>query len=221
VYARALRNREGRYPTTSSDREALEHARAAVLAIGEDFRRTAGPALDAALRWRLESLVQARAGWFDAMKPEVQAAFRAAADRAITLAVAEIDRRLADDELWLDPLTAPGLTGATQEPWSSDRPEWFIGIARLLSPRKRGPDLGDLDEPRNRVWVALRSAAKPLDPVLEEFGLPPGEAPGIGGGSYGLAPPSAPQLDSSGTLARLWKRYRAAYARYRMLLPDP
>lgn len=193
----------------------------AVLAIGEEFRRTAGPALDAALRWRLESLVQARTGWFEAMKPEVQAAFRAAAERAITLAVAEMDRRLADDELWLDPLTAPGLAQSPEHRWSGDRPEWFIGIARLLSPRKRGPDLGELDDPRNRVWVALLSTAKPLDPVLEEFGLRPAEAPGIGGGSYGLAPPSAPQLDPSGTLARLWKRYRAAYARYRMLLPDP
>lgn len=192
-----------------------------MVAIGEEFRRTAGPALDAALRWRLESLVQARAGWFEAMKPEVQAAFRAAAGRAVTLAVAEIDHRLADDELWLDPLTAPGLAGGLERGWSSDRPDWFIGIARLLAPRKRGPELGDLDDPRNRVWVALRSAAKPLDPVLEEFGLRPTEATGIGGGGYGLAPPSAPQLDSSGTLARLWKRYRAAYARYRMLLPDP
>jgi hypothetical protein len=192
-----------------------------VLVIGEEFRRTACPALDAALRWRLDSLVHARAAWFEAMKPEVQVAFRAAAGQAVTVAVAEVDRRLADDEIWLDPLTAPRLAGAPEHRWSSDRPEWFIGIARLLAPRKRGPDLGDLDDPRNRVWVALLSAAKPLDPVLEEFGLRPAGAPGIGGGSYGLAPPSVPQLDSSGTLSRLWKRYRAAYARYRMLLPDP
>jgi hypothetical protein len=192
-----------------------------VLAIGAEFRRTAAPALDAALGWRLESLVQARAEWFGAMKPEVQIAFRAAAGQALALAVAEIDRRLADDELWLDPLTAPGLARAREQGWNSDLPEWFIGIVRLLSPKKTGPELGDLDDPGNRVWVALLSAAKPLDPVLEEFGLPPAQAPDIGGGNYGLAPPSAPQLDSSGTLARLWKRYRAAYARYRMLLPDP
>lgn len=192
-----------------------------MLAIGEEFRRSATPALDDVLRWRLESLVQARAGWFEALKPEVQAAFHASAERAITLAIAEVDRRLADDELWLDPLTAPGLAESLEHPWSSDRPGWFIGISRMLSPRKRAPDLGDLDDPRNRVWVALRSVAKPLDPVFEEFGLRPAESPSIGGGSYGLAPPSAPQLDSSGTLARLWKRYRTAYARYRMLLPDP
>ena len=192
-----------------------------MLAIGAEFRRTAGPALDAALRWRIESLVQARAEWYEAMKPEVQVAFRAAAGQAVTLSVAEIDRRLADEEIWLDPLTAPGLAGASKHRWSGDRPDWFIGVARLLPPRKRGPDLGDLDDPGNRVWVALLSAAKPLDPVLEEFGLRPADVPEIGGGNYGLAPPSAPQLDSSGTLSRLWKRYRAAYARYRMLLPDP
>jgi hypothetical protein len=169
----------------------------------------------------MESLVQARAEWFGAMKPEVQVAFRAAAQRAVTLAVAEIDRRLADDELWLDPLTAPGLGREPEHGWESDLPVWLIGIVRLLSPRKRGPELGDLDDPANRVWVALASAAKPLDPVLEEFGFRPAEAPDIGGGSYGLAPPSAPQLDSSGRLVRLWKRYRAAYASYRALLPDP
>jgi hypothetical protein len=191
------------------------------LAIGAEFRRTAVPALDAALRWRLESLIQARAGWFGTLKPEVQDAFRAAAGQAVTLAVAEIDRRLADDELWLDPLTAPGLAQEPHHAWEPDLPGWLVGIVRLLAPKQRGSEVGDLDDPRNRVWVALLSAAKPLDPVLEEFGLVPAEVPDIGGGSYGLAPPSAPQLDSSGTLARLWKRYRAGYARYRMLLPDP
>jgi hypothetical protein len=213
--------REREVPTTSSDREALERARTAVLAIGAEFRRAAAPALDAALSWRLESLVQASPGWFGAMKPEVQVAFRAAADHAVTLAVAEIDRRLDDDELWLDPVTAPGLVRSAQHGWDGDLPEWLIGIVRLLAPKKREPELGDLDDPGNRVWVALVSAAKPLDLVLGEFGLRPAEAPDIGGGSYGLAPPSAPQLDSTGTLVRLWKRYRAAYATYRTLLPDP
>jgi len=69
------------------------------------------------------------------------------------------------------------------------------------------------------VWILFLAAAKPLDPVLEEFGLSPSVIPNLGGGNYGLGPRNAAQLDPSGTLARLWNRYRIAYEQYRALLP--
>jgi hypothetical protein len=206
--------------TNSDDLAALEGARADVRAIATEFRRAAGPAIGASLHGRLQALVDAEAEWFEAIEPAAQAAFRAAAERAIALAVAEVERRLADEDLWLDPLTAPGWVPATQSAWSTELPEWVIGFLRLFSSKDTGPRLGELDDPANRVWILFLAAAKPLDPVLEEFGLPPSEIPNLGGGNYGLAPRSAAQLDPSGTLSRLWKRYRAAFASYRTLLPD-
>jgi hypothetical protein len=203
--------------TKSEDRAAVEGARAEIRAIAGEFDRAAGPATEAALHWRLEALVQAEAHWFEAIEPDAQAAFRDAADRAIVLAAAEVERRLGDEELWFDPLTAPGLGPATETGWNSELPEWLIGIFRRFSRAETGHRPGELDDPANRVWVVFLSAAKPLDPVLEEFGLPPSEIPDLGGGNYGLAPRTAAQLDPSGTLARLWGRYRLAYERYRTL----
>lgn len=205
--------------TKSDDLAALEGARAEVRAVAAEFRRAAGPATDASLHWRLQALVEAEAEWFGAIEPQAQAAFRVAADRAIVHAVAELERRLADDDLWLDPLTAPGWVPATESGWNTELPEWVIGFLRLFSRKDTGPRLGELDDPANRVWILFLAAAKPLDPVLEGFGLPPSEIPNLGGGNYGLGPRNAAQLDSSGTLARLWSRYRIAYERYREVLP--
>jgi hypothetical protein len=205
--------------TNSEDLAALEGARAEVRAVASEFRRAAGPATDAALRWRLQALVEAEAEWFEAIEPGAQAAFRAAADRAIAHAVAELERRLADDDLWLDPLTAPGWAPVSESGWNTELPEWVIGFLRLFSRKDTGPRLSELDDPANRVWILFLAAAKPLDPVLEEFGLPPSEIPNLGGGNYGVGPRSAAQLDPSGTLTRLWNRYRIAYERYRALLP--
>jgi hypothetical protein len=79
------------------------------------------------------------------------------------------------------------------------------------------PRLGELDDPSNRIWVAISSAARALDPVLQEFGLPPSSTPDLGGGHYGLQPRTLAQLDPTGTLARLWRRYALVYRRYAAL----
>jgi hypothetical protein len=205
--------------TNSDDLAALEGARAEVRAVATEFRRAAGRATDAALHRRLQTLVDAEAGWFEAIGAGEQAAFRVAADRAIAHAVAELERRLAAEDLWFDPLTAPGWVPATESGWNTELPEWVIGFLRLFSRKETGPRLGELDDPANRVWILFLAAAKPLDPILEEFGLPPSEIPNLGGGNYGLGPRNAAQLDPSGALARLWDRYRIAYERYRALLP--
>jgi hypothetical protein len=203
----------------SDDLADREGARAELRAIATEFCRAAGPATDAALHSRLQALVEAEAEWFEAIEPAEQAAFRVAADRAIANAVAEVERRLAEEDLWLDPLTAPGWVPATESGWNTELPEWVIGFLRLLSRKDTRPRLNELDDPANRVWILFLAAAKPLDPVLEEFGLPPSEIPNLGGGNYGLSPRNAAQLDPSGTLARLWNRYRIAYEQYRALLP--
>ena len=88
-------------------------------------------------------------------------------------------------------------------------PEW---VARLGGPAREGSSLGRLDEMTNRVWVAISAAAKPLDPVLEEFGFRP-ERRRLGGGSFGVSARTLPQLDPSGAIGQRWKRYRAAYER--------
>ena len=51
--------------------------------------------------------------------------------------------------------------------------------------------------------------------MLNEFGLPPSAYPDWGGGHYGLQPQTVEQLDPSGTLTRLWDRYRGLRQRYR------
>lgn len=207
--------------TQPADHVALEGAIAEIRAVAAEFARAARPAVEEALRRRLEALLDARRSWFEALGPDIAGAFRTATDRAIAGGGAEVERRLADLDLWLDPLTAPGLAPRPESGWNSELPEWLIGILRRFATTRSGPALGELDDPGNRVWVAMLSAAKPLDPVIEEFGLPPSEIPDLGGGNYGLAPQSAAQLDPTGRLAGLWKGYRAAYERYAALARRP
>jgi hypothetical protein len=202
--------------TRSRDPHAVERARAEVLAAAEEFRRSAGPAIAGALHRRLEDLVRGR-GEFAEMTAEVRAAFDQAAGRAIAQGAAEVERRLANDDLWLDPLTAPGLGADPDSGWDGSLPEWLIGILRRLTPTRHGVGPGELDHLNNRAWIALLAAADPLDPVLEEFGLTPSEIPDIGGGNFGLAAPTSSDLDPTGTLVRAWDRYREAYGRYRAL----
>jgi len=85
-------------------------------------------------------------------------------------------------------------------------------MAKVFGGGHDAPELGALDEPTNRIWVAISSSAKPMDPVLEEFGFEPGR-PRLGGGRFGIQARSLPQLDPSGALGRRWVRYRAAYER--------
>jgi hypothetical protein len=200
--------------TRSKDPDAVESAIAEVLASAQEFRRSAGPAITGALHRRLEDLVRGREE-FAEMTPEVRTAFDEAAGRAITQGAEEAERRLAKDDLWLDPLTAPGLGAEPESGWDGSLPEWLIGVLRRLTPKRHGVGPGELDHLNNRVWIAMLAAADPLDPVLEEFGLTPSEIPNMGGGNFGLAPPTATELDPTGTLVRSWDRYRVAYLRYR------
>lgn len=202
--------------TRSRDPNAVESAKAEVLAAAEEFRRSAGPAIAGALHRRLEDLVGGRVE-FAEMTAEVRTAFEQAAAGAIAQGAAEAERRLTNDDLWLDPLTAPGLGAEADSGWDGSLPEWLIGILRRFTPKRHGVGPGELDHLNNRAWIALLAAADPLDPVLEEFGLTPSEIPDIGGGNFGLAPPTATDLDPTGTLVRAWDRYREAYVRYRAL----
>jgi len=122
---------------------------------------------------------------------------------------AETVERLRSPEIWLSPLTAPELPPRSDPARPLGLPEW---VARMGGPAREGSALGRLDEMTNRVWVAISAAAKPLDPVLEEFGFRP-ERRRLGGGSFGVSARTLPQLDPSGVIGQRWKRYRAAYER--------
>jgi hypothetical protein len=143
-----------------------------------------------------------------------QRAFEEAVAGATRSAVAVVSERLRDEDVWLSPHTAPHLNERREPGWPLDVPSW---MARLLD---RDPDpggrLGDLDDPGNRIWVAIGSAAGPIDGVLQEFGLE-GQRRRIGGGRFGLVPRTLPRLDPSGVLQRRWRRYRRAFDRYEAL----
>lgn len=198
-------------------RTALEDARAEIAAIAAEFRDASGGIVVAFLRRRFEALVRDRPEWSGSLRPDVAAALREAADRTVEQGAADAVRRLGDPVLWLEPMTAPGVERSAGSGWDGELPVWLGGLLRRLS-RREAASLGGLDDPGNRIWVALLSASRSLDPVLEEFGLAPSPAPDIGGGHYGLRPETAGRLDPSGTLERLWRRYRAAYGRYASLV---
>jgi hypothetical protein len=197
-------------------RAQVEGAIAEIRALAAEFAEAAPPILEAALTRRLQGFLAARDGASEALTPDAAGALEDAAERAIAEGAAAAGRRLADAGIWLEPRTAPGVA-PTETGWSDLVPEWVSRLLRLLDrrPPPSGAELGALDDPGHRVWVALLSAAKPLDPVLREFGLPPRPAPDLGGGHYGLQPKTAAQLDPSATLERLWARYRLLYERYR------
>ena len=203
--------------TPKSDSHAVADARASAITAGETFRRAAVPAIAAVLRARLERLVASEPEWHEALSDEVRAAFDDATERAIGQGAAQVEARLTED-VWLDPLVAPGVRRSPGSSWEGDLPEWLISVLRALTPRRNEERLGELDDVGNRVWIALLAAAKPLDPVLEEFGLAPSEMPDLGGGNFGLAPRNAQELDTAGREVRSsWNAYRAAYERYDVL----
>ena len=198
----------------SADHEALEGARADIRVVSSAFAKAAGPITAAALHRRLDALLEARGAWWDGLSEEVRRAFGEASDRAVSAAADGTARRLGDEDLWLSPLTAPGVTGPSEAGWDGALPEWLSSALRRFTRAPRRPAIDDLDDPGNRIWIALLAAAKALDPVLEEFGLAPSSVPDLGGGHYGIQPRTAEQLDPSGELVRLWRRYRLAYRRY-------
>lgn len=203
--------------TRKADPQAVTDARASAITAGETFRRAAVPAIAAVLRARLDRLVASEPEWHAALSDEVRAAFDDATERAIGRGTAEVEARLTED-VWLDPLVAPGVRRSPGSSWEGDLPEWVISVLRALTPRRNEERLGELDDVGNRVWIAFLAAAKPLDPVLEEFGLAPSEIPNLGGGNFGLAPRNAQELDiAGGDVRSSWNAYRAAYERYHVL----
>jgi hypothetical protein len=204
--------REGSAPPP--DVAAIEGARAEVEALGAEFAAAAGPVVELALRRRLAGRIDAaRPG---RLSPDVEASLRDASARAVAHAAEEVTRRLSAPDVWLEPRIAPGVEASPE--MSFDAPAWVSSILRRLARRLPASELGDLDDAGNRPWLAILAAAKSLDPVLEEFGLPPSPAPDLGGGHFGLQPKTADELDPSGDLQRRWRRYRAAYERYRLLV---
>jgi hypothetical protein len=186
----------------------IEAAREAVLAEAERFVDELEPALADSLASGFERLKLEQAGHLGRLNEATRAALEAAVERSARMGVAAVVDRLRSPEVWLAPLTAPHLVPRQESGWPSWVPEW---LAKAFGGDER-PELGDLDDPSNRIWVAISSAARPMDPVLEEFGFEPGR-PRLGGGRFGIQPRSLPQLDPTGALGRRWLRYRAAYER--------
>ena len=187
----------------------LEAAREAVLAEAEGFVAELEPALRDSLAAGFQRLLNERVLHGGGMDEPTLEALEAAVDRAAQVGVDDVLRRLREPEIWLAPLTAPDLLPRRESGWPHWVPEW---VAKVLGGGHETPGLGPLDEASNRIWVAISSAARPIDPVLEEFGFEPGR-PRLGGGRFGIQPRSLPQLDPSGGLGRRWVRYRDAFER--------
>lgn len=194
----------------------LEGARAEIVAVAGAFADALQPALESALDRRVDALLRHRS---PSLQPEVAAALRGAVGRAAARGATEVAGRLRDEDLWFSPRVVPAGPPRPTPGWSEFVPSWLVRLLRGMAGEGRDDGLGPLDDPGNRVWVAVLSAAKALDPVLEEFGLPPSDVPDPGGGHYGLFPRTATELDPDGVLLRLWRRYRAAYGRYVALRP--
>jgi hypothetical protein len=187
----------------------LEAAREAVLAEGQRFAAELEPLLPGSLQAGFERLCLRQLEHVARMDERTRAGLKAAVEAAVMTGVAETLGRLRAPDLWLAPLTAPDLRPPATSGSRLGVPGWIAGLGRG---DREPPELGELDEPSNRVWVAISAAAKPLDPVLEEFGFR-SEGHRLGGGTFGIAARTLPQLDPSGAIAKRWKRYQAAYGR--------
>lgn len=150
----------------------------------ERFVSELGAPLGEALRRSVDRLVVERAEWFNRLADDAVAALRASVDDAIDRAVAEVQSRLRNLDVWLNPT---------------------IEHARDPS--------DELDSLNHRVWIAILNGADLLDPVLTEFGLEPADVPDFGGGHFGLQPQRLRDLDPRGHLDRLWRRYLDLYGR--------
>jgi hypothetical protein len=196
----------------------LEAAREAVLAEGEAVVDALVPSIGESLRAGVTRLRLEQPDVAARLEGPVVSAFDQAVEGAIRSGVAQVLERLRDPEIWLAPLTAPNLVVVKKEGWPTWLPEPF---ARLLARRQREPAaLGEIDDPSNRIWVAVCAASAPLDAVLEEFGFRPGR-PRIGGGRFDVGPRTLPRLDPTGGLRGPWRRYRDAYRRLSALTLDP
>jgi hypothetical protein len=137
----------------------------------------------------VERLVVQESDWLNGLKAEALTALRRSVAQAIRRSAGATADRLREPELWLAPTV------------SLDH-----------------PPAPELDHPNNRAWIRMLRAADGLDGVLVEFGLRPSDLPDPGGAHFGLQPQSASELDSKGTLSRLWRRYLAVFERYQGLL---
>jgi hypothetical protein len=187
----------------------LESAREAVLTEAERFVGELEPALLESLAGGYRRFLADQDDLVRQLNEGARHALDEAVDRAARIGVAQVIERLRAPEIWLSPLTAPNLVVRVDSGWPDWVPEW---IAKAFGRASDAPALGELDDPSNRIWVAISSVARPIDPVLEEFGFEPGR-PRLGGGRFGIQPRTLPQLDPTGGLGQRWIRYRAAYER--------
>ncbi len=186
--------------------ERAIRARDEVLEAAARFAEVAEPAIAEAVRRRFEAVLAGAE-----VDEATRRAIRATGERALRRGVAAMRERLADPELWLSPMTLREEPPPREQGWSDLVPEW---LARLLTPSPPSRPRPDrLDDPSNRIWIALALVARALDPVLEELGLEPEPAPSLGG-RYRLHPRTVRELDPTGRVARRWAAYRAAYGRF-------
>jgi hypothetical protein len=170
----------------------IASAREAILSLSEEFAEAARRTVETALDRAMERLVVRYADWFNHLEDRAAVALRETVHRTIKRSAVRVGQRLKDPDVWLSPSVV--VDGGPQ---------------------------AKLDEPANRVWIALLNAADPLDPVLTEFGLQPSDVPDRGGGHFGLQPKSLGELDPKGVLAGLWGRYRKLYEAYQRALRAP
>src|SRR5439155_6694603 len=151
--------------------DQLEAARRDISEIAATFTQQAAQRLREVMSRRVDALVERRLS-AGTIAGDQAASLRSAAGKGVEQGVAAVERRLADIELWLSPRTI--LVESSSEPggWGIGVPEWLASIVRRIGMR-RLPGLGDLDDPNNRIWIAILNAADPLDPILEGSGFPP------------------------------------------------
>jgi hypothetical protein len=169
----------------------ITSAREEIISLAGEFAETARRTVETVLTRAMERLVVRDADWFNRLDDRTATALRDTVQRTIERSSVRVGERLKDPDLWLSP-----------------------------SVMVDGQPEAQLDEPANRVWIALLNAADPLDPVLTEFGLQPSDVPDRGGGHFGLQPKTAGELDPRGTLAVLWTRYRKLHESYRRALKE-
>ncbi|HYH27424.1 MAG TPA: hypothetical protein VEA19_01465 [Actinomycetota bacterium] len=175
-----------------STEQRSEHVRREIEELAGSFAEDAEPALEEALHHGMGRLVEKHATWLNSLDDRSVAALKATVAETIRKSSMEVAARLRDPDIWLEPTVL--VDGIPDE---------------------------ELDNSGNRVWVTMLNAARQLDAVLGEFGLPPSEVPDPGGGHYGIQPRSAAELDRSGKLRGLWQRFRRMYEDYRRALREP
>lgn len=187
-----------------------------ILTVAGEFSAAAKGALDASLHRASEHLVAEHAKWFNSLDPDTIAAMRKAVDETIRSSAAQIGEELKDPDLWLSPSVVLEQREEHFENVYSRNPFVLVPVERkLVSHVEHDMPAGEVDHPFNRVWVHLSNGADNLDGVMKEFGLEPSDTPDWGGGHYGLQPKTVEELDPSGTLKRLWKRYVGLFRKLR------